>query len=849
MSRQTILYVDAICGAGKTYGAISYAIDAAYQDDVHIAIIQPSRELIQQTHTAIRTRMSQQGTVVPVKAIYSHLGYTDDVEETVNGQIERHLRDAATNPTGQILLITHAAFLSLPHWFGKESWEIIIDEVPNIAPTHPYKLEEDSDRLKDIATAVLDDDNLEYYEVFERNYRLALKAVSLKNDVYNVFRDLAHNLLNPSVDVYCHRGQWDKLSTAGNHTIDFFGVVRPALVMGFKKVTIMGAHFNDSLLAMVWGKNDIRFLPNTAIKLRHTIHDIGSRRLDVWYLSEPNWSKELRNRIGCTETSIGPVLPYIKDLLGQEPFIWCANNDLQDRAVAPHFKGNATRISNVCHGINQHDDIHKVMVLSALNLKNDHYKILERKFLIDPIEVKRASSHETIYQAVMRCSLRDPNATAPVTVIVPDRSLGEWLVSQFKDNGNIRLRRVPTGIRQLETDPVSQSLMGGRPPINQVAMTAKERELASRERKNQLREGIMALLFKTGGVDETSSLRSSVYPELELSVIASRQSDPIPFVVEDNESLIDQLRQCWSYSANSKHDNILISPAKFVACDGADTKRGLANVVSVNGIWLDQDEGTLTPQEMQKIFPNYRFISMNSYSGNTRYFFPTTTPMTLDAYHAIWDVMVHAIETYGYSRNKNLSNFHGLDASKRPGCSMFYLPCQAKDKTKSFWVEFDGSYIDPSAWVENYTLPDPTEYTTEPGFKNPQSAAMKKLQESIINRQGTGGGEFLLKQQTQTAIERWRSAAAGTGSREFFILATRLHSLGYDDNDIRSMLTTEAAYGRSPSERRAEISGIMKKIMKGNSKHPAPANDAGHNLHHASDRLRHVIGIQRGGRH
>ena len=511
--------------------------------------------------------------------------------------------------------------------------------------------------------------------------------------------------------------------------------------------------------------------------------------------------------------------------------------------MVPHFNGKATRISNISHGINEHQGTHKVMVLSALNLTPPHFKILGRKFGIDPIEVKQANSHETIYQAVMRCSLRDPNATAPVTVIVPDRNLGEWLVKQFKDNGNIRLRQAPTEIKKLKQESSCASLMGGRLPINGVAMTNAERTKASKNKKQSLREGIMALCLGLERGHETPYIRCSVDPNLEMSIIASRQSEPVPFVVNDNEDLIVQLKECWSYSSGGKHSNILISPAKFAAKAGVETKRGLENVVLINGVWLDQDDGTLTPQEMAKIFPNTRFVGMNSYSGNTRYFFPTTTPMTLEAYHAIWDIIVNAIEAYGYSKDPAAPNFHGLDASKRPGCSMFYVPCQAKDNAKSFWLEFQGDYLDPMTMVDNYTWADPTAYSAIAGFVNPQSQDMKNLKSALVSNKGNDR-EMVKAQRTEKAINRWHSAPKGSGSKEFFILASTLKTLGHDIQTIRNMLTSEASFGNSPTERRDEIPGILKKLSKGWQGTHSNTNNQQDNQ--PSDQLRKVIGIQTG---
>ena len=405
--------------------------------------------------------------------------------------------------------------------------------------------------------------------------------------------------------------------------------------------------------------------------------------------------------------------------------------------------------------------------------------------------------------------------------------MGEWLVRQFKDNGRIKLNRVQTDIPLLETKSGSTSRMGGRPPVNVVAMTNAERETNHRHKKRRIYDGVISLCMGLKIPNETPLDSSFVRENLEISLIGNLHSSPIEFEVASNDNLIAQLKACWSYRANSKHDNILISPAKFSEKKGIDTKRGLENVISVHGIWLDQDDGTLTPDEMNRIFPDIRFIAMNSYSGNKRYFFPTTSPMTLEAYHAIWDIMVGAIEMYGYSRDKVAPNFHGIDRSKRPACSMFYVPCQAQNPTKSFWREFAGVEIDPLIFIDSYLLPDPTEYVAAPAFANPASDGLKRLREAISRT--SNDNEIAKANQVSLVISQWRNAPKGEGSREFFNLGRRLRDLGLDETSIRQKLTSEVIYARHPDERRREISGVVAKVTKGGH-HPAASNDHGADL-------------------
>lgn len=804
---KNIFYVDAICGAGKTYGAIEYAITKAYDTDQRIAIIQPSKELIDQTYANITSRMNLLGKRVDVTKIYGVLGQT----ESVTAQVEKYLLEAPSVKVGQILLITHAAWLGLPYWNGKETWEIIVDEIPAITPTFPLYLEKYSGRFKQIASATPDESCIEYNRLEVNDRKLAQECCSLKNEELNVYRDIAEALLNPAIDVYCLKGQWDKISTKGNHYIECFGIIRPEVVEGFSKVTIMGAHFQDSMLHQVWASLGVKFAKNTEITLRHTQHDLGSRQLDVWYFSESNWSKALRAKIGCTEGRFDPLIPSIIGLMGSDDFIWCANNDSKNEAIDAFFNGRSKRISNISHGINEHMGKHKVLALSALNVTPSHFKVMQRKWGIEPLEMKKAGSHQTLYQAIMRCSLRDPDATAPVTVVLPDRALGEWFVSQFKPNGKIRLKRVTHGIAQLEWVPDGDGIIG-RPPIKDVAMTSAERNRRHQEKKKQLVANVLDLLVKSS-TNENLIYGPFVSTEVEGSIIASIHDKPQPIAFTDNEHLISEMHKCWTTKVKSKNDNALFSPAKFVLVDGVETYRGLDNIESVNGIWLDQDGGTLTPEEMRNIFPQWRFVAMNSFSGNIRYFFPTLYPMTKEAYMQIWDILVMAINAYGYSNDKDAPNFNGIDQSKRTASSMFYLPCQAKDGKRSFWIDNPGTYIDPIDLIERYALPDEAEYIAKEGHQNPQSSSYKAMKVKLMEQMNKTDEEEQDRKR-QKAIDEWRSTPIGEGDKAFFRLAVKLKKLGLSDFDIRNTLNTEALYGKSPRERKAQVPHIMKSIRK-----------------------------------
>ena len=72
------------------------------------------------------------------------------------------------------------------------------------------------------------------------------------------------------------------------------------------------------------------------------------------------------------------------------------------------------------HGLNCYDGYHNIYFSAALNREPRHLALL-RDLGFDLGFVHEATTHEVIYQAVMRTSLRDPNATNPVSIVVPDR--------------------------------------------------------------------------------------------------------------------------------------------------------------------------------------------------------------------------------------------------------------------------------------------------------------------------------------------------------------------------------------------------------------------------------------------
>jgi hypothetical protein len=141
----------------------------------------------------------------------------------------------------------------------------------------------------------------------------------------------------------------------------------------------------------------------------------------------------------------------------------------------------------------------------------------------------------------------------------------------------------------------------------------------------------------------------------------------------------------------------------------------------------------------------------------------------------------------------------GLDWSKTSPHSLFYLPCQAQNPADSFFLDFGGpsrSPIKPSTWLENIGVPIQPEPETVPVYETVQRSVNEVL--------------------VQEAINTWRSSVAhpGQGNEMLFDLALSLRRAGMSLPEIEVKLREEAQFGRTPTERLAQIPSIMASLRK-----------------------------------
>jgi hypothetical protein len=621
--------------------------------------------------------------------------------------------------------------------------------------------------------------------------------------VWALFADFAGKVASPHWDVYVLQSQWGKMVGGEGERLLAFAVLRPSVFGGYRSVTIMGACFEESLLANLWA-GQVRFVEREGIAkgLRYRQHGNGDV-LDIHYLFNADWSKKARGGEIEVDGRNVAVKEYVRETVlaafSGGPFLWMANNDIADDFFG--MGGGPVRLSGRSHGQNGYQHIHDVVVLSAINPSSAFFEFMRTKCGIDPDAVKGALYRQAVYQAVMRCSLRNPGDRHRKRVVVMDRTTAEWLERLFPGSRVSPLGEAVAGLGGRKN---------GRP---RVYADDAARKAASRAQKAvRLLCQLDAVAVGPGAIVAGSAFADKF--ATEAADLVEHAGDPVAF--------IDGLRRCQGAVLTSKEENFLFGPAVFDALRNGEsgTQRGNANVVSLWGIWLDNDGGDLTHEEFAKLFPALRVVCFNSYRSRPeavryRVFIPTTCAMSVEVHQLMVHQIMEVLRQHGYGLPKDVERnprlkVHGFDRSKFPPASLFYAPCQAGAGVEaSFFVDHaepTRTPLDVRLWVSNPVVHDEEKsQRIEPmaGGSDWFHATREKLSCGAEGRR-------------DAAIAEWRSNGVlpGRGRVGLYKLALRLARSGMDVGELRELLWSEAGLANSPGDRRAEIEGILRAVRR-----------------------------------
>lgn len=289
----TIQYFDALAGAGKTHALANYADELARNGE-KVLFVQPTMLLIDNT---ISGELQPLNPNYPIKAIHGNS------ERNVIAAILKHFRNQIVG--GEIVFITHEAFMRLPPFEGKRSWTVLFDEVPqvdiyqhfNIADSHillTNSLKEDS-RGNGYARLTQSEEQTE----------ISLNRIAnnkRQDELLGILQPLARRTLSSDWQVYVRPEQYINLLKGEKDTVQLatHSLLLPSIFDYYQQVIIAGALFKESVLYNLWRKQEwtslLPCIQSLHKSLRYQLHQNGSF-ITINYLANNAWSKSYRDKI------------------------------------------------------------------------------------------------------------------------------------------------------------------------------------------------------------------------------------------------------------------------------------------------------------------------------------------------------------------------------------------------------------------------------------------------------------------------------------------------------------------------------------------------------------------------
>ncbi|MBK8638676.1 MAG: DEAD/DEAH box helicase family protein [Chromatiaceae bacterium] len=689
----SIKLVSAPCGANKTTSACDYIYaHHCYSNHLYVA---PTIKLLEQTEQMLRDRN-----------IYNITKITTDTHPgNVVKEVMEYLNSAVGD--GQVLLITLKSYMDLPYFHNKNYWRVIIDEAPAADYFYTFDLTYNNNYLENL---------LEIRETVKsgigiltaKNKSQIKKRVDSKDDIDGHFKDLFRKIISDDYDVYVDTNSWSKtidgVKGPGQTEDQIARVYILAMLKPtkFENAIILGANFEHSIMFEYFRRfYNVNYVEHEGIKsgLKFSSHYCSentrfARNIHYYYYFDSGkFSKNLRDKVVSDilpEANYKVIESIEQAILKEKAFsenksLLFENNDysgLLDK------QGNFIRGQVICHGINEYRHLNHVVFLAALNRTPKHSQMLDT-LGFDRQFVTRATQYETIYQDIMRTSLRNYEATDDVHVFVPTRQEVDYLISIFGPANTIK---------KLGSDDNN---------IKLIPLTAREKNLRSQHnsRKNHLftktknasktLPSFLTLKNKShifsAGVHPISSQAligpgsNQVSPELkytltfnekpedyEANIFATQNMTP----VETNELLKIESK----VPAFNKKDGYLITPSAF-DFEKSNGFRNYKNFIQASMLILDFDGGDYSITDFENQFwknanryDKLSFTICNSFSRCTAnpnkfrvFLFFKEPALTVDEFKAVYREIKKRIET--------VTKDHKLDEQSGIPTQPFWMPC------------------------------------------------------------------------------------------------------------------------------------------------------------------------------
>lgn len=823
-SKLNIKLVNAPCAAGKTYVALKKIAWAEKISNQLTILAQPTVELCEES---FKQSQSTYKMLITSKVsshsfdVASQLTITEDdnaFKQLLNAIITKNkqLRDAEYSNTGVTIITTHANLinLKLSGFTDLHEWTVVWDEVPGFTISLPKKIPLTFQFIKDCFE--VEDKTGECGLLKVTNQKLLNEVLELDEIMFTGFRDFKNVLLaSDIVDIHVDNEQYEKFTRLEGDSFELrsLATLKPQFFGNTKETIIMGANITNSLIykALFSDAHFVSHKTSWEKELRFQKHD-GSNTT-IFYGYDGRWSQNKANKINSNGQT------YLQALVDATANKWKGKQWAYLSNIQKTVKGNkinkitlppltrAFDLPKKPYGFNKYSHIERIASFTALIPHPDFISIFTSSTGLSVEEFLLANYYETVYQSLMRGTMRDPNNTNHKEFVVPDKDTAEWL------SGEIFI-----GAEIVKLDLPDEAKKKPGFAATGMAATATDRMRKKREKdKNEL----LRDLYEVQSLDFASYVFSGKF---------DKTGTPITDI-NDVDSFSKKLRTFFDRETNDKHNNDLLCPAMMDASRSSETSRGKDNVVAAKHIYLDIDDGDMTHEDFAAMFPKWRMIVYSTFSSTTakprwRVIIPTEDIMTAAIYERMAQHINKVLKRKGYHPKKDIKKAEkqsvwkcsGLDLSKLGPSNMMYLPVRNSSHPNEWFFEdyndnkrkVISAYDIISNVKTTMTVGDDIEVMEELEKVTQKPKKSNKLEE--IRRKLAAKNPELMEAKKQNAITTYHSTAKGAGLRNdaFWKLGVSLKKAGYDYHDIEVILKSEA----DDNDRKNQIKSIISNLKK-----------------------------------
>jgi hypothetical protein len=332
----------------------------------------------------------------------------------------------------------------LPYLHNRKRWRIWFDEIPELdrfyQPMLPVNntwlsnwLEPGERVTEDIARVVV-----------KNKSNLKKFCEGPTDDINNVVLGLLKEALSPDRILYMDLNDWDRNQRGEVNEDDeemnrvkFVSMINPKCL---NHATILAANFERHAIRHWLSPDDpnVKAPHGCDVELRkheaitkelqfQTYSQELANRVEISYCHDIPWSKTARDKEGAMEQLTEAIKGEL-DLT--KPHLIVANDDDIKAGIELVNLPNRTLLSTVSNGENKYDGFTQIVVIAAINRKPTHLNML-KQLGFHPNVLRDSMQHDMVYQCTMRTSIRKPNSTEKVKIIVPDIFTANFLVEMF----------------------------------------------------------------------------------------------------------------------------------------------------------------------------------------------------------------------------------------------------------------------------------------------------------------------------------------------------------------------------------------------------------------------------------